>query len=98
MAVGNALCAWREYGVTGFDASAGGLGSCPYSRGASGNVATEDLLYAFKSSGADVPADPMAVARATLPLAEPLGHPLDSRLSRLAAGTERIVKPAARNE
>lgn len=87
MAVANALCAWREYGVTGFDASAGGLGACPYSPGHSGNVATEDLLYAFKASGAAVPADPIAVARAAMPLAEPLGHPLDSRLSRMASGT-----------
>lgn len=60
----NALAAWREFGVTGFDASAGGIGGCPYAPGAPGNVATERLLKAFQDAGAEVPADPGAVARA----------------------------------
>lgn len=85
MAIANALCAWKEYGVTGFDASAGGLGGCPYAPGASGNVATEDLLYAFKASGAEIPADPADIARAALPLAQLLDHPLNSRLSRVVS-------------
>ncbi len=60
----NALVAWREYGITGFDASAGGIGGCPYAPGASGNVATEALLSAFREAGAELPAEPAAVARA----------------------------------
>ena len=55
MAVANALAAWREFGISGFDSSAGGLGGCPYAPGATGNVATEDLLFAFAASGAQVP-------------------------------------------
>ena len=40
-----------ECGVTTFDASAGGLGGCPYAPGASGNLATEDLLYLLEGLG-----------------------------------------------
>ncbi|MBI4422837.1 MAG: hydroxymethylglutaryl-CoA lyase [Elusimicrobia bacterium] len=85
MAVANALCAWTEFGVTGFDASAGGLGGCPYAPGASGNVATEDLLFAFHASGAEVPADAFAVAGAARALEPALGRPLASRLCRVGA-------------
>ncbi len=84
MAVANALTAYTEFGITGFDASAGGLGGCPYAPGASGNVATEDLLYALKASGAEIPADPLAVARAAVALEKHLGRALASRLSGLA--------------
>ncbi|MBI5202893.1 MAG: hydroxymethylglutaryl-CoA lyase [Elusimicrobia bacterium] len=84
MAVANALAAYTEFGITGFDASAGGLGGCPYAPGASGNVATEDLLYALQASGAEVPADPLAVARAAVALEKHLGRTLASRLSGLA--------------
>jgi hydroxymethylglutaryl-CoA lyase len=50
---GTALaCAWRaiELGVTSFDASCAGLGGCPYAPGASGNLATEELVYACNAS------------------------------------------------
>ena len=40
-----------QCGVTTFDASAGGLGGCPYAPGASGNLATEDLLYLLEGLG-----------------------------------------------
>ena len=38
-------------GLRSFDASAGGLGGCPYAKGASGNLATEDLVYFLENSG-----------------------------------------------
>src|SRR5262245_56554812 len=57
MAVANVLTAWSEYGVASFDTSAGGLGGCPYAPGASGNVATEDVVYALRASGASVGVD-----------------------------------------
>jgi len=83
MAVANALTAWQEYGISGFDASAGGLGGCPYAPGASGNVATEDLAFAFKACGARVEVD-LARIRAATALLEPhLGHPLASHLSKI---------------
>jgi hydroxymethylglutaryl-CoA lyase len=40
-----------EHGIRRFDASVGGLGGCPYSPGATGNVSTEDLVYFFESLG-----------------------------------------------
>lgn len=48
MAVANTLAA-LDMGIVSYDASAGGLGGCPYAQGASGNVATEDLVYLFHS-------------------------------------------------
>lgn len=83
MAVANALTAWWDYGITAFDASAGGLGGCPYAPGASGNVATEDLVFALKASGADVPLDEMLVAACAQQLGDAVRHPLNSRLSQL---------------
>lgn len=83
LGVSNALAAWHEYGVTLFDASAGGLGGCPYAPGASGNVATEDLVYALRASGAVVEVDEAKVVAAARAVAQELGHPLVSRLSRV---------------
>ena len=50
MAMANVMAAYDE-GASKFDSSAGGLGGCPYAKGATGNVATEDLVYAFNSIG-----------------------------------------------
>jgi len=82
MAVANALMAWEEYGIERFDSSAGGLGGCPYAPGASGNVATEDLVYALKASGARVEVDEEKVVEAARGISRVLKHPLSSRLSR----------------
>lgn len=46
-----------EEGVTVFDSSVSGLGGCPYAKGASGNVATEDVVYSLHRSGLDTGAD-----------------------------------------
>jgi hydroxymethylglutaryl-CoA lyase len=84
MAVANALAAHWEYKITGFDASAGGLGGCPYAPGAGGNVAMEDLVFAFEADGVKTGVD-VAKIRAATALLEPLiGHPMPSRLSRIA--------------
>ena len=50
MALANILAS-LEMGITVFDSSAGGLGGCPYAKGASGNCATEELVYLFESMG-----------------------------------------------
>jgi len=50
MGAANALAAWQA-GVSVFDASAGGLGGCPFAPGATGNVATEDLVWMFDGMG-----------------------------------------------
>lgn len=57
MAIANAFVSYEEFGVRKFDSSAGGLGGCPFAPGASGNVATEDLVFAFKSSGIKIGVD-----------------------------------------
>jgi hydroxymethylglutaryl-CoA lyase len=78
-----------EAGVSVFDASAGGLGGCPYAPGATGNLATEDLLYLLDGLhiATGVRLDKVAAAsRAIEPL---VGHPLPSRMFRALQATGR---------
>jgi hydroxymethylglutaryl-CoA lyase len=56
MAVANAYASY-EHGLRAFDSSVGGLGGCPYAKGATGNVATEDLVYLFRESGVETGVD-----------------------------------------
>jgi hydroxymethylglutaryl-CoA lyase len=63
-----------ECGVTTFDASAGGLGGCPYAPGASGNLATEDLLYMLEGLGIETGVTLARVVEASRFLASRLGH------------------------
>lgn len=83
MAIANALTAWREFGITGFDASSGGLGGCPYAPGASGNVALEDLAFAFWAEGARTGIDLQAIRAATAVIEPALGRRCGSRLGRV---------------
>jgi hydroxymethylglutaryl-CoA lyase len=62
-AVENVLASWK-LGIEAFDASAGGIGGCPYAPGASGNVATEAVVEALRGAGAEVRADLGAIAEA----------------------------------
>lgn len=82
-ALANVL-AGLQLGVTTYDASAGGLGGCPYAPGASGNLATEDLLYLLDGLGIETGVDIGAVRAASLAMAEVLGRPAPSRY--VAAG------------
>ncbi|OBJ90025.1 hydroxymethylglutaryl-CoA lyase [Mycobacterium asiaticum] len=69
-------------GVTRLDASVGGLGGCPFAPGATGNIATEDLVYLLTDSGFDVDVDlPAAIAAAQV-AKEAVGHDLPSALLR----------------
>lgn len=83
LGVANVLVAWEEYGLCSFDTSAGGLGGCPFAPGAAGNVATEDVVYALRASGAKVAVDETMVVEAAKTIEVELGHPLRSRLSRV---------------
>lgn len=79
------VCKGLELGITTFDASAGGLGGCPYAPGASGNLATEDLVYLLERMGIRTGVNLEAVARASSQIAVLLGRELPSRqLRRLA--------------
>jgi hydroxymethylglutaryl-CoA lyase len=77
-ALANVLAA-LEFGITTFDSSAGGLGGCPYAPGASGNLATEDLLYMLNGLGHDTGVDVGTVMAASMALEPSLAHRLPSR-------------------
>jgi hydroxymethylglutaryl-CoA lyase len=79
-----------EAGVRTFDASLGGLGGCPYAPGASGNVATEDVVDLFARAGVDTGVDLDALVDATAWLErEVLGRPLPGRVYRARLGERR---------
>lgn len=63
-----------ELGYRNFDSSAGGLGGCPYAKGAGGNLATEDLVYFAHREGLVTGVDLQLLSRATLPIFEILGR------------------------
>lgn len=63
-----------ELGVRSFDASAAGLGGCPYAVGAGGNLATEDIVYFLERSGVKTGIDPVRLASSSLPILEALGR------------------------
>jgi hydroxymethylglutaryl-CoA lyase len=69
-------------GVTRLDASAGGLGGCPFAPGASGNIATEDLVYLLRDSGIHVDVDLQAAIAAAEVAQRFVGHDLPSSLLR----------------
>lgn len=84
-ALANVLRAF-EMGFEVFDCSAGGLGGCPYAPGASGNLASEDIIYMLEQMGVETGVDLKQVARASAQLAETLGRKLPGRtLARLQA-------------
>jgi len=74
-------------GVTTFDASAGGLGGCPYAPGATGNLATEDLLYMLNGLGIQTGVSLEGIVSASRGIESHLGHPLPSRVLRAAEAT-----------
>ncbi|KAB8171163.1 hydroxymethylglutaryl-CoA lyase [Streptomyces sp. 3MP-14] len=77
-ALANTLTA-LQHGVTTVDASAGGLGGCPFARSATGNLATEDLLWMLNGLGVETGVDLDALAATSRWLAERLGRPSPSR-------------------
>jgi hydroxymethylglutaryl-CoA lyase len=77
-ALANVL-AGLQYGVTTFDSAAGGLGGCPYAPGASGNLATEDLLYMLAGLGIETGVSLAGVVTASRALAASIDHPLPSK-------------------
>jgi isopropylmalate/homocitrate/citramalate synthase len=82
-ALANVLTA-LTLGVTTFDASAGGLGGCPYAPGASGNLATEDLIYMLNGLGVETGVSLAGVLAASTFIAPRIDHPLPSRYAYAA--------------
>ena len=83
------VSAGLEAGVSVFDASAGGLGGCPYAPGATGNLATEDLLYLLDGLGIATGVRLDGVAAASRAIESHVGHPLPSRMFRALQATGR---------
>ena len=81
MAVANVQAAWQA-GVRVFDSSVSGLGGCPYSPGATGNVATEELVYLFEGQGIATGVDLAKLIE--------VGVFIDSQLQR--SGESRVAK------
>lgn len=78
-----------EHGVTTVDASAGGLGGCPYARSATGNLATEDLVWMLHGLGIDTGVDLSRLAATSVWMAERLGRPSPSRTVRALSHKEQ---------
>jgi hydroxymethylglutaryl-CoA lyase len=79
-ALSNALTAMR-HGVTTFDTSAGGLGGCPYAESATGNLATEDLVWQLSGLGIETGVDLDALVATTGWMATQIGKPPASRVA-----------------
>jgi isopropylmalate/homocitrate/citramalate synthase len=86
-ALANVLTA-LTLGVSTFDSSAGGLGGCPYAPGASGNLATEDLLYMLDGLGIETGIVLADVASASRFIETRLDHPLPSRYVQATRGRQ----------
>jgi hydroxymethylglutaryl-CoA lyase len=88
-ALANVLAA-LPFGIRTFDASAGGLGGCPYAPGATGNLATEDLLYMLHGLGYSTGVSLDAVVAASTMIEPHVGHLLPSRYFRARAATRSV--------
>ena len=80
-----------DLGIATFDASAGGLGGCPYAPGATGNLATEDLIYMLDGLGIETGVSLERLVEASRFIESRLDHPLPSRYYR-AANARRIAR------
>ena len=77
------------HGITKFDSAIGGLGGCPYAKGASGNVATEDLLYLLHEMGIETGVQLERISEAALSIEGVLGKKLLSKQVTIARGEEQ---------
>ena len=85
MALANTVEALR-WGVTVVDASAGGLGGCPYAKSATGNLATEDLVWLLEGLGVRTGVDLDKLVETSRWMAEQLGRPAPSSVVRALTG------------
>ena len=79
-----------ELGVDDFDASVGGLGGCPYAPGASGNIATEELVYMVEDMGVATGVDLLAMIDAAAEAERIVGRQLPSQVLRAGPRTRTI--------
>jgi hydroxymethylglutaryl-CoA lyase len=86
-ALANTLAALQQ-GVSVVDASAGGLGGCPYAKSATGNLATEDLVWMLQGLGIETGVDLGRLTATSAWMAEQLGRPSPSRTVRALSHKE----------
>lgn len=93
-ALSNTLAALRQ-GVTVVDASAGGLGGCPYAKSATGNLATEDLVWMLQGLGVATGVDLALLSATSAWMADRLGRPSPSRTVRALTGDSASASPSS---
>jgi hydroxymethylglutaryl-CoA lyase len=76
------ILACLEMGIPTFDASVGGLGGCPYAKGATGNVATEDVVFMLRGMDIDTGIDLDRLVDAAAFISSVIGRPPASRVAR----------------
>jgi len=86
-ALANVLAA-LPFGIATFDASAGGLGGCPYAPGAAGNLATDDLIYMLDGLGIETGVSLPVLSGASAFIASRIDHRLSSRYAQAVAATK----------
>lgn len=82
-----------EMGITTFDSSVGGLGGCPYAKGASGNVATEDLLYLLSEMGIETGVQLDRLISAGTYIENKIGKKLVSKQLEIARNEREVASP-----
>lgn len=85
-----------ERGIRTFDSSVGGLGGCPYSPGATGNVSTENMVYFMESLGMNTGIDLDAMADIGQWITAELGKPNDSVVGKAVLGARKAAADAAK--
>ena len=89
-ALANAYAA-LQHGITTFDASAGGLGGCPYAESATGNLATEDLVWMLHGLGIETGVDLGQLVATSRWMADVLGRPSPSRVVTALEAAEPVA-------
>lgn len=79
-----------EEGITTFDSSAGGLGGCPYAKGATGNVATEDVWYLLYSQGLDTGIDIAKLSQASKFILDKVNRQTESKFLKAYLNTGKV--------
>ena len=95
MAIANIFSAMLA-GVTHFDSSFAGIGGCPFAPGASGNVATEDVVYMMREMGIKTGFDLDSVLGVAKTAADWLGHPADSAMMKTACSVPHCAPDQGR--
>lgn len=84
-----------EYGVKTADSSVGGLGGCPFAPGATGNLATEDLVYMLHGMGLKTGIDLQKLSEVSLKFSRSLGRPISSRYLQAFAASDACRKSSS---